>query len=266
MTGVDGVVLSHLEFDLLWTDLEPGEPPYPLSVPSHGRTMAERDELGGQVFESLDAAGLIVAETVAAELVAQLSLLGNPVLSLDALLIGDVSLRLLAAAGRREAVLAVLDHTELALRPIAPADLVPIVADIIGDAAPGPGQPVRLTRAAFSAAVDAFATKGHSGFEWALAQANVAGRELRALSALVEAPRIRSGQVAANGPGGRSPVLAWFDTEAGRYAATVQPAAGENWVTVTPADGAWLAARMAGLIDRVRDETRGAGTIMEVNR
>lgn len=252
MTGTDGVVLSQLEFDLLWADLELGELPYPLDVPSHGRTMAERDELGAQVFESLDAAGLIDGDDVVGELEAQLTLLRSPALSVDALLIREVPLRLLAAAGPRRAVLAVLDHAELALRPIAPADLVPIVADIIGDAPPGQGQAVRLPRAAFSAAMNAFAGKGHDGLDWALAQAGITGRETRALATLVTAGRTCSGQLAANGPGGRSPVVSWFDTQAGRYAATVERIAGESWVTLTPADGSWLAARIAELTGRVR--------------
>ncbi|HVW42609.1 MAG TPA: ESX secretion-associated protein EspG [Amycolatopsis sp.] len=252
MTGVEGVVLSNLEFDLLWTDLALGELPYPLEVPSHGHTMAERDELGGQVFDTLDEAGLIDGDEIAADLEDQLTLLSDPALSVDALLIGEVPLRLLAAAGQRQAVLAVLDHAELALRPIAPDALVPVVAEVIGDAPPGRGQEVRLPRAVFSAAMNAFATKGHSGLEWVLAQAGITGRETRALSTLATAPRTCSGQLAANGPGGRSPIVSWFDTEAGRYAARVEQIAGDSWVTLTPADGSWLAARTAELTDRVR--------------
>lgn len=251
MTGTDGVVLSHLEFDLLWTDLELGEPPYPLDVPSHGRTMAERDQLGAQVFETLDAAGLVDGDEVDAALADQLTLLSDPAFSVDALLIGEVPLRLLAAAGRRQAVLAVLDHSELALRPIAPDALLPVVADVIGDAPPGRGQEVRLPREVFSAAMNAFAARGHSGLEWALAQGGITGRETRAVSTLATAARMCSGQLAVNGPGGRSPVVSWFDTEAGRYGATIERLGGESWVRLTPADGSWLAGRTAELAERV---------------
>lgn len=252
MTTVDGVVLSHLEFDLLWEDLDLGTPPYPLKVPSHGLTMTERDELGGQVFETLDRAGLIDGDRVAVELEEHLTLLARPVLSVDALLVGEVPLRLLAAAGRRHAVLAVLDHIELALRPIPARDLVGIVTDVIGDVPAGPGQPVRLPREVFSEAMNSFAAKGHDAFEWTLAQAGVTGRQVRALSTIVGTRRRCSGQLAANGPGGRSPVLAWFDTEAGRYGVTVDAVPGGRLVTVTPADGTWLAARLGELLDRVR--------------
>jgi hypothetical protein len=252
LAEADGVVLSHLEFDLLWTDLDLGELPYPLDVPSHGYTMAEREELGGQVFESLDAAGLIDGEEISRELGEWLALLGRPALSVDALLIGEVPLRLLAAAGRRHGVLAVLDAAELALRPIAPGELVDAVAAVIGDAPAGRGEPVRLPRETFSAAMNAFATKGHEGFEWELSRAGVTGREVRALSTLVGARRTCSGQLGANGPGGRSPVLAWFDTEAGRYLAAVEAVAGDRWVTLAPADGHRLVTHLAELVGRVR--------------
>lgn len=68
---------------------------------------------------------------------------------------------------------------------------------------------------------------------------------------IAESPIVASGQLAANGPGGRSPVLAWFDTQAGRYAVTTQ--GGTNpWATVTPADQRRLATRIAALADRGR--------------
>jgi hypothetical protein len=256
MPAVGGVVLTHLEFDLLWSDLDLGAPPYPLEIRSHGFTMAERDELGGQVFDSLDQAGLIDGEEVAAGLEEQLVLLSRPVLSVDALIIGEVPLRLVAAAGHRQAVLAVLDHAELALRPIRPAELTGVVADVIGDVPPGPGHPVTLAREAFSGAMNAFAANGHDGFTATLARAGITGRAARALSSIVDSPRTCSGQLAANGPLGRSPIVAWFDTEAGRYGVTVEAAGGGRLVTVTPADKRWLAARLTGLMDQVRE--RGA--------
>ncbi|MFD2416063.1 ESX secretion-associated protein EspG [Amycolatopsis pigmentata] len=252
MPAVGGVVLSHLEFDLLWSDLDLGAPPYPLEIRSHGFTMAERDQLGGRVFESLDEAGLIDGDEVAAWVEDLLVLLSRPVLSVDALIIGQVPLRLVAVAGHRQAVLAVLDHTELALRPIRPAELTEVVADVIGDVGAGPGQPVTLAREAFSAAMNAFASDGHEGFTAALAREGVTGRAVRALSSIVDSPRTCSGQFAANGPAGRSPIVAWFDTEAGRYGVTVEAAGAGRLVTVTPADKRWLAARLSALLDRVR--------------
>ncbi|GLY66466.1 ESX secretion-associated protein EspG [Amycolatopsis taiwanensis] len=252
MTTVDGVVLSHQEYDLLWADLQAGPQPYPLEVRSHGYTMAERDELGGHVFETLAQGGFVDEhDEVDPRLDELLMLLAGPAFSVDALVLAEVPLRVLAAAGTRDGVLAVLDERELALRPCRPHELVDLVAGVIGDRPPGPGQSVRLPREVFSAAMNAFAGNGFLGFERTLADAGVAGRETRALATIVESPRAASGQAAANRAGRRSPVVTWYDTEAGRYAAIVEEVAGTRWVTVTPADGRWLAGRIGELLDRL---------------
>lgn len=252
MTTVDGVVLSHQEYDLLWADLGVGPQPYPLEVRSHGYTMAERDELGGQVFETLAQGGLIDEhDEVDPRLDDLLTLLARPAFSVDAVVFAEVPLRVLAAAGAREGVLAVLDDHELALRPSAPHELVGLVATVVGDHPPGPGQSVRMPREVFSAAMNAFAGNGFLGFERVLADAGLAGRETRALATIVESPRAASGQVAANRGERRSPVVSWYDTEAGRYGATVEQVAGTRWVTLTPADGRWLAGRIDDLLSRL---------------
>ncbi|MBB4684506.1 ESX secretion-associated protein EspG [Amycolatopsis jiangsuensis] len=252
LSGADGVVLSHLEFDLLWADLDLGPSPYPLEVPSHGGTMDERDALGASVAESLAEAGLLDEEDEPHPRLAQLcGLLADPVFSVDLLVFREPPLRALVAAGQRLGALAVLDADELALRPCLPDEVPALAAGIVGTAQPGPGRTVRLPRETFSEAMTAFADRGHDAFERVLAGAGIAGADLRGLSTLVATPRIAYGQLAANGPGGRSPSVAWYDTEAGRYGAVVQESAGTRWVTVTPADDAWLADRIAELLDRV---------------
>src|SRR5262249_18322982 len=144
-----------------------------------------------------------------------LMLLARPAFSVDALVFGDKALRVLAAAGTRDGVLAVLDDRELALQSSRPHELINLVARVVGDCAPGPGQPVRVPRDVFSVAMKAFASNGFFGFERALANAGVRGRETRALATIVESPRKVSGQLAANRAGRRSGVVSWFDTEAG---------------------------------------------------
>ncbi|MEV6828699.1 ESX secretion-associated protein EspG [Amycolatopsis sp. NPDC051102] len=246
-----GVILSHQEFDLLWEDLGPGgPPPYPLDVPAHGRTHAERDELGVRVFAGLAEAGLTDGDDVDPALADLIGLLGSPALSVDALVLGEAPWRLLAAVRDTAGVLAVLDERDLVLEPLRPADLVPSVARMLGDQPPGPGDPLRLPRAAYSAAMDAYARNGYDAFEQALAAAGITGRAVRPLATLVTAERHTAGQLAATGPAGRTPVLAWFDTAAGRYAVTPEDAGGEPWVTVTPVDG--LAGRLARLVDAAR--------------
>jgi hypothetical protein len=242
------VVLSHLEFDLLWEDLGNGDMPYPLSVPSHGETMAARDELGATVFAALGEAGLADEHDVAPELIDLFELLSSPVVSVDALVVGDEPWRLLAAVKDKLGVLAVLDSREVALEPFRGNELVPTVVRILGEATPGPGGQMRLPRVAFSAAMDGYARGGYAGFETALSTAGITGRTVRPLATLVTSARYAAGQLAVNGPGGRSPVTSWFDTEAGRYAVTGEDLGGEAWVTVTPADGSWIADRIASLV------------------
>ncbi|MGM1059967.1 ESX secretion-associated protein EspG [Saccharothrix sp. Mg75] len=244
------VVLSHLEFDLLWEDFGEGDPPYPLEVPSHGGTEDERDELGAAVLRTLTEAGLADGDDVSPELEDLFGLLAHGSPSIDALVFRPTPWRVLATTRGARGVLAVLNDSEVALEPVA--DPVAAVLRVVGDAAPGPGDPVSLPRPAFSAAVDAYATQGHAALERTLARAGVTGRATRAITTLVDAPRVATGQLAATGRTGRSPVLSWTDTAAGRYALTTERSGAEQWVRISPADTAWLTRHLAGLVDAVR--------------
>jgi len=247
-----GVVLSHVEFDLLWEDLGSGEAPYPLSVPSHGVTMDERAQLGQRVFDGLADAGLADGDEVAPDLAEMFTLLGESVLSVDALVVADEPWRMLAATGGGRGVLAVLDGREVALEPLYAGDLVSTVSRIIGEASRGPGERVRMPRSAFAAAMDGYARAGYPGFETALSGAGVTGRAVRPLATMVTSVRHAAGQLAANGARGRTPVTSWFDTEAGRYAVTGEDIGGEEWVTVTPAGGMWMANQVTALVESVQ--------------
>ncbi|WP_439379478.1 ESX secretion-associated protein EspG [Amycolatopsis lexingtonensis] len=249
-TTTAGVVLSHLEFDLLWEDLGPGgPPPHPFDVAAHGRTHAERDELGVRVFAGLAEAGLTDGDDVAPELADLFTVLGSPSLSVDALVLGEAPWRLLAAVRDAAGVLAVLDERDLVLEPVRPADVVPAVVRMLGEQPPGPGDQLRLPRAAYSEAMDAYARAGYDAFERALGAAGITGRAVRPLATLATSERYAAGQLGATGPAGRMPILAWFDTAAGRYAVTPENAGGEPWVMVIPADSTWLADRLTRMLD-----------------
>jgi hypothetical protein len=247
-----GFVLSHLEFDLIWEDLDLGKPPYPLDVPSHGATMAERDDLADTVFAELAQHGLMVDDEIHPSLREPLELLARNTVSIDALVLGDEPMRLLAAADQEHAALAVLDSRELAIEPVRPDGLVGAVLVVLGDVPAGPGEPVSLPREAFATAMDAFARNGYPAFERALTEAGVTGRAMRPLATLVDAHRTAAGQLAVNAAGTRSPVLTWFDTSAGRYVATTDGAGDQRFTTIIPADHAWLARRVNAMIDETR--------------
>ncbi|WP_020668803.1 ESX secretion-associated protein EspG [Amycolatopsis nigrescens] len=247
--GGSGVVLSHLEFDLLWEDLDTGEPPYPISVASHGATVDERDALAEQVY-----AGLEQDEQLDDDVDELLNRLVRPEFSVDVQLMADESLQVLAATRGGPAapgVFAVLSEAELVLEPLPGNGLLPAVAGLLGELAPGPGAPVSMPRSAYSAAMGGFVRNGYGGFEAALAAAGVTGSAVRAVATLVESRRTAAGQLAANGPGGRrSPVLNLFDTEAGRYLVTLSGGT-EQWVTVEPADQRRIMQRLTELLEDV---------------
>jgi hypothetical protein len=240
------VVLSHLEFDLLWEDLGTGEPPYPLEVPSHGETMDDRDALGGEVLRTLTEAGLADGEDVSAELEDLFGTLSHGTVSVDALVFRPHPWRVLATARGPRGVLAVLNDREVALEPVT--DLPSAITRVIGDTPAGPGEQTRMPRSVFSAAMDAYAKSGHAALERALSQANITGRATRAITTLVDSPRKATGQLAATGPAGRSRTLSWTDTEAGRYALTTDRQLHTEWVHLTPADTPWLTRHITTLL------------------
>ncbi|MFE2753083.1 ESX secretion-associated protein EspG [Actinosynnema sp. NPDC059335] len=242
------VVLSHLEFDLLWEDLGDGRPPYPLEVPSHGGTMDDRDALGAEVLRTLTEAGLADGVDVSPELEDLFTLLAHGEVSVDALVFRPHPWRVLATARGRHGVLAVLNDREVALEPVT--DLTSAVTRVIGDAPAGPGEQVRLPRPAFTAAVDAYAQGGHPALERALARAGITGRATRSITTLVDSPRRSTGQLAVTGPAGRSRVLSWTETAAGRYALTTEETADTEWVHLSPADTPWLTRHLTTLLSR----------------
>jgi hypothetical protein len=122
------------------------------------------------------------------------------------------------------------------------------VVRVLGDRPAGPGEQVRLPRAAYSAALRAYAESGYTGLERALAAAGVRGNAMRPLITIAEAGRLGAGQLAVNGARGRSPVLTWSDTVAGRYVVTTEDVRDEQWVRVVPADLAWITRRLTDLV------------------
>ncbi|MGZ3146254.1 ESX secretion-associated protein EspG [Lentzea chajnantorensis] len=243
------VVLSHLEFDLVWEDLGFGDLPAALDVPSHGATEDERDQLAVDVFAELARAGLADDHgDVVPELEELLGMLRHHAVSVDALVFGDQPWRVLAAVRGSRGVLAVLNNEELALEPIARTDLVRAVAKLLGDHPAGPGDQVRLPRPAYSAALRGHVESGYHGLERALADAGVRGSAMRPLITIAEAGRLGAGQLAVTGSRGRSPVLTWSDTRAGRYVITTEAIRDEQWVRVVPADLAWITRRLTDML------------------
>jgi hypothetical protein len=253
---VPATSLSHLEFDFLWEHLGFTERPYPLDVPSFGHTMDERAELRLRTLESLRAKGLHDGREVDPRLEERLSLLGRHTVSVDGQLSVGEYLKILAAGHGRFGVLAAQTDDEVRIAQVRDARLVPAVCALLPDEKPGPGGAARLPKPVFDEAVEEFGRGGYVGMERALTSGGVTGRDLRTVITLVESGRHGGGQLAANtvdqvGRRTRTPVLNWFDTEAGRYLVLSEVSRDRvEWLTITPGDSARLEQSLTDLMNR----------------
>ena len=253
MSAATSSTLSHVEFDLLWEHLGFTERPYPLDVASFGHTMDERAELRARVRQSLMDKRLHDGAEVAPVLEERLAVLGRHTFSVDGQLSVGEHLKVLAATDGRRGVLAAQNDTEVRLANVRDPRLVPAVIALLPAEKPGPGGEARLPRDLFDAAVDAFGTHGYAGLERVLTGGGVAGRDLRSVSTLVESGRHGGGQLAANsidrlGRRTRTPVVNWFDTDAGRYLVHSEVGGDRvEWLTVAPADTARIERRLTDL-------------------
>jgi ESX secretion-associated protein EspG len=250
----NAVRLSHVEFDIGWELLGLGDCPYPFTVPRFGETVDERAALRMRVLGSLTERGLADGYELRPPLSDLLTMLVRNTFTIDGQLSAGRPLRVLAAARGERGVLAVQSDDEVRLEPVRGTSVVGAVVALLPDEKPGPGGSVSLPRALFSTAAEAYANSGYLGFETALRNGGVVGRDLRGLFTLVESGRHGGGQLAANtvdGVGRRTPtpVLNWFDTEAGRYLVYAERRRdGEEWLTCAPGDSSRIAHRLTELV------------------
>jgi ESX secretion-associated protein EspG len=236
--------IPPLALDFLWEALEAGEPPYPLEIHSHGATVDERAALRRRVREDLVAGGLIdPAGRLDPELAEWLGTIAQPDLSIDSVFLPDLDwppVLALAATGRAGAVLAVQRPDGLALRAIPRDGLVTAIVGLLPAAPRGSEQSVSVP-AEELAAVPARAAERASTQDARMA-----------LARLTALHNHRGGQVGVNSRTDmrgrrRSPVLAWFDNDTGRYLSQTRDA----WTTIAPADAAALRHRIGELVTEV---------------
>jgi hypothetical protein len=249
--------LSHLEFDILWEQLGLGERPYPITIRTFGETMDDRAVLRDQVLSSLAEKGLHDGRDPHPRLEDQLIMLVRNQFTIDGQLSVGRYLRVLAAARGEHGLVAVQTDEELHLRQVRGSSLVGAVVALLPEEKPGPGGPATLPRALFDEAAQAYESNGYNGFEMIMSRGGVTGRGLRTLSTLVESGRHGGGQLAANsvdrvGRRTRTPVLNWFDTEAGRYIVYQEPRRDRrDLLTVTPGDSTRIAQRLSEMVSSV---------------
>ncbi|SHF80786.1 ESX secretion-associated protein EspG [Streptoalloteichus hindustanus] len=255
-------LLSRHAWDVLWRDRELGPMPYPVDVPSHGRTATERAELRDEVHADLADRGLLRRGRLDADLDDLLRVLSTADVLVD--VVGHVGrpLRAVAASDGRTAALAVLDGDEVGLSAIRPTALAGAVVDLVPARPAGPGAAMTVPLAALARAVrqddvdldDPFADPDEDERQ-ALVRAGVpAGRAEELLD--LAGSRIAGGQVGVSraerhggGPRRHGPLVSWFDTDRGRYLAVPDG----DWLSIAPIDNPRLAARVDDLLVDARD-------------
>ncbi|MGH3770187.1 MAG: ESX secretion-associated protein EspG [Pseudonocardiaceae bacterium] len=245
--------LSAAQWDVLTETLRLEGYPAPIQVRSHGRTDVERGRIRTEVGEELRQLGLVRAGRVEADLEAALCLLHRPASWLDSVWLADATadqpVRVVAARSGSVGVCA-LQHPDrpgaTVLDIIPAAGLAAAVVARLPQHPPGhsPGGTIALAPSPErSGGVLVSASPVRTSVE----------RERAAVSAILDQPHARAGQIAANlrdaaGRVRRSPVLRWCDNPDGRYQITITPRRTDKSLTITSADPHRLATTLNHLL------------------
>jgi hypothetical protein len=247
------LVLSALEFDVLWESFELPRRHVALDVPSEGTTRSERRELIESAWTSLAERRLARNRRVSGEVADMLHLLARPQSAVDVWVWAEREIRGRAVSVRSQAVLAVVDNGEVWLIPATEDGLPEAAVSVAGDLGPGIGQTVSIPYSALREA-DAAAKGDPKAMVTALEDRGVVLFQAQELSGMLLGQEAR-GQFGAERTGRdgvvhrANRVVAFFDTDAGRYLFQVQTDRdGREWATVTPADNTLLATRIRELI------------------
>jgi len=236
----DPVIISTLEFDVLWEHLGLETMPLVLKVPSPGKTTEERRAIEDQVWLQLGARGLGGPRSLDPTLEDLLHVLNRPQQEIDARMwLNERSLRVLAAGKGQAGVLAILDGTQLILRP-AEADGLPREALTALPTAPaGEGHSITLPSADLDGAAASATTPEE--LEAALS-ATLRADDAHTLAEMVRdaSNRGQFGAAARDKWGKRvrpDRVVAFYDTPKGRYLQMRRAVDGQPpWSTITPVD------------------------------
>lgn len=260
-TAAKPMIISSVEFDVVWEHLRLGEMPLVLKVPSPGKTYSERRRLVNDTWRSLESRGLGGPVGLDARFEHLVQLLERPQREIDGRLwLGRRagSVRVLAAATGRSAVLATLTSRGVTLREVSPTGLDRAALAVLPAAPAGPGESVTLPSDDLDAAV-ANGGPAPRDFAAALRDRGLRARDADTLAAMVTQLR-RHGQFGAAvrdrlGQRHRADrVVGFFDNRLGRYLQLRRNSpSGQLWSTFAPADNRQLLASLAELMAEVED-------------
>jgi hypothetical protein len=256
VVGNDSVVLSTLEFDVVWESERLPRRHVAIDVPSPGMTHTERAELVRDAWETLAARGLAESERAVPEIADQLSLLANPDLCIDAWVWADREVKALAAVAGHDGLLGVVDQDQVWLIPARDTAIVEAAVSIAGEAPAGPGRSVSVPTEALTAADRKAAgdpgkmiiALERNGVELAEAQVLVAMLDGMATRGQFGFERRRRDQRLQRA----DRVVSFHDTLAGRYLYLARPSTdGRSWSTITPADNFRIMAAVQELVEEM---------------
>ncbi|MCA1676118.1 MAG: ESX secretion-associated protein EspG [Actinobacteria bacterium] len=255
------VTLTLEQYDVLWADLELGEYVYPLAILGHGKTYAERNEVRRRAYQQLGTRGLTSGTRIHSTLQDLFRLIARAPVWLDMLWCPDpgreVVHNVVAARSGERGVVARLDPSGLRLRKIPGTSLIPELLQQLPASRPALGQPISLPRSALQPTAPA---PGDTSRQDSPSRYGRFRAQVCAMEEVFQQPRLCGGQIAANfrdrvGRRHRSQPLDWFDTANGRWTLFIPAGAGdERHVTMTPADGARMAAQLREILNDRDDD------------
>jgi len=247
------VVLSRLEFDVLWERERLPRRHVAVDVATPGETHTERAELVEQAWQGLADRGLVSRRGASDELLGRLNLLAHADVSIDVWVWAEQEISALAVNQGTQALLAVIDEEQVWLIPAREGGLVEAAVSVIGEVPPGPGRSVtmpheQLRLADADGAGDPRAlitTLEDRGLGLGDAQelaGMLVGQQARGQFGVQRVSRDRRVHRAGR-------VVAFYDTDAGRYLTQLGTGSdGRVWATIAPANNDLLVERVRELV------------------
>jgi hypothetical protein len=253
------IVLSALEFDVLWEHLRLGQLPLVVKVPSPGKTDEERARLEERAWADLEGRGLGRPVELNPDIEDILTVLAKPDREVDARAYAGRNVRVLAAATGDLAGVAELSDGQVTLRHASATALPAAALAALPMCAAGPGRSVTMRTEDFEAAANG-AVGTREGFQKALLEQGIRTDDADALAEMIkDVSGMGNFGAAARDKLGRrrraERVVSFFDTEDGRYVQIRRPAPdGALWTTISPADPRNLTHHVGELLAEILTE------------